>query len=385
MQTTSSSRSTLLAAALSAAVGAAVLMPAAAPAQTMPAAQLPSIAVQQAVTVTAPDAKRYPGRVVSPESVEVTARVTAEILSREFAEGARVKKGDVLYRLDRTRYEAAVQSAQAELDEAKATAAWAQTNLERYSALIKQKATSRELYDDAVRQNRTAKASVAKAQAQLVLAQDDLKHTVVTSPIDGRAGVSELAAGNWIAAVGQKLTDVVATDPVRVRFALSLKDVIGDFGSLANLLTRSTVGLEKADGSRYGLAGKVAFADNSAVADTDTVDVYAEFANPDEELTVQSTVAVLLSPVLSTPKCAVLPSAVGYDTQGARVWVIADGKATRRSVVTGARAGIYQVIESGLEAGETVAVEGTHKLSEGQAVRIVTSGGAPEAPAGKGN
>lgn len=316
--------------------------------------------------------RRLPARVVSPATVEIVARVSGEITEQAFRDGACVRKGDVLYRLDPVRYEAAVQSAKADLAEAEAEQAWARAAQARAKTLFERNAGSREKLDEAVRTARTSEAAVGKARAALVLAEDDLAHATITSPMDGRAGVSTKTRGSWVTASSDALVTVVSTDPVRVRFAVSLRDVLERFEGFERLLEEGRVRVTLADGSRLDRTGRITVADNAAGGDTDTIDLYAEFPNADGALMPGASVAVTLERAAARAWPAVTPAAVSRDAKGPWVWVLReDSTVERRRIVVRAETADAVLVEEGLGKGERVVVDGVHKPVDGGTVRVV--------------
>lgn len=337
-----------------------------------PAPSTPAVAAGYVFEANTLPGRRIPARVVSPASISIVTRVSGEIIEQGFREGDTVKKGTILYRLDPVRYEAAQKSAKAELADAQAQYAWAKTALARAKALLERNAGSRETYDEAVRTEKTSAAAVEKARAALVLAEDDLNHTTIKAPMEGRVGVAAKVPGDWVVASTDRLVTLVATDPIRVRFAVSLRDVLERFGSLAKLLEEGKVSVALADGNDLGRTGRVTFADNTAGEDTDTIDLYAEMTNADGALVPGASVTVTLARASADAYPAVTPSAVSRDEKGAWVWVIReDSTVERRRIVVRAETTTATLVESGLKKGERVVVDGTHKPREGSAVRVI--------------
>ena len=206
--------------------------PSGAPGMAMKA---PSVTAGKVFAVDVLPGRRYSARILSPAVVSITSRISGEIVEAPFAEGGRVRKGDVLFRLDPVRYEAAVKSAED-----------AKRSLDRVKKLWEQNAESRDAYDAAVRTAKTAEAALLAAEADVALAEDDLKHTVISAPSDGRAGVAAFPVGSWVSSSSGALTTVVVTDPVRVRFAVSMKDVASVFGSVEKLREEGSAKIERA-------------------------------------------------------------------------------------------------------------------------------------------
>lgn len=347
---------------------------------------VPTVAVAPVFTVSTLAGVRHPARVVSPAVLSVTSRISGEVTEVAFEEGAAVAKNAVLYRLDPVRYEAAVKSARAALADAKAEHDWAKTNLTRAKTLWEKQAGTREAYDEAVKTEKTAAAAVMEAEAALTLAEDDLKHTVITTPVAGRAGVNAAPVGTWVTTGSGALTTVLATDPMRIRFALSMRDLAKTFGSTAKLLESGAVAVELADGTQLPEKARVKFLSNAAAADTDTIDVYAEIGNADGRLVADTTVAVILSGDAPAGAVGVLPSAVQRDADGPWVWVVAGNRVEKRRVEVADVTNDSAVVTGGLSLGETVVTEGAHKPVDKGEVKTVPDEAAarlkpaPEAP-----
>jgi membrane fusion protein (multidrug efflux system) len=134
--------------------------------------------------------KTYPGRVVPVEQVNVIPQVSGEILEIGFENGAHVQKGDLLYRLDSIKYEAAVKNAEAKVAECKATLSYAELSYARHKKLVGTRAVSLDAVDNALSARDSAKAALAAAQADLTVAKDNLRHCRIEAPIAGKIGTT---------------------------------------------------------------------------------------------------------------------------------------------------------------------------------------------------
>lgn len=325
--------------------------------------------------------RRYPGRIVSPATIAVTSRVSGDLLEVAFKEGDFVKKGQPLYRLDDIRYVAAQRSAEAKIAQYKALVAYSRANYERTQQLFDKEVSTPDELESARSEYEANKALLSAAEADLIVAQDDLKNTRILAPADGRIGVNAAPEGSYITPSSGTLTTVVQIDPVRVRFALSNRDFLSLFGDEKTLREQCTIALVLADGSRYPIAGTLDFVDNTANEQTDAVQIYALFANPDSKLVPGSTVHVLLGRSSGTMMPAVVPSAVMYDEKSAYVYVLdGNNRVERREVVPAETTANLQFIRSGLKAGERIITDGTHKAVPGGRVRVAET---PSAPAAK--
>lgn len=315
--------------------------------------------------------RRYPARVVSPASIAVTSRVSGELLEVAFKEGDFVKKGQLLYRLDDIRYVAAKKSAEAKIAELKARVAYSKANFDRTQLLFKKEVATQDELESAYSEFEAYKATLAAAEANLIVAQDDLDNTRILAPADGRIGVNAVPAGSYVTPSSGTLATVVQIDPLRVRFALSNRDFLSIFGDERSLRAQSSVRLQLGNGNDYEHAGEIDFIDNTANEQTDTVQIYAKFPNPDAKLLPGSTVSVILGRTTGDTLPAVIPSAVMYDANGAYVYVLTeDNTVVRREVVVGQTSKDLQFIESGLKAGERIITDGTHKAIPGRKVKV---------------
>ena len=315
--------------------------------------------------------RKYPGRVVPVAEVKIVPQVSGEILEVAFANGAEVKKGDLLYRLDPVKYEAAVKNAEAKVVELKAGLAYAEKSAARHTELLRTRAVSQDAYENALSQRDAAAASLAAAEAELVSARDDLKHCRIVAPIAGRVGTTAFTEGNYVTKGGATLVSLVQISPIRVSFAIANGDYHDRFGSDARRIAADAlVKLRFMVGEDDFATGRVEYVENASSAETDTTDVYALFENANGVLKRGQTVMATLLSAKGTPRAAVPPNAVVQDMQGTFVWVVdAVGLPSKRYVVRGAIADGKQIVLSGVRPGERVVADGTHKVKAGVRVQ----------------
>lgn len=314
---------------------------------------------------------RYPGRVVSPSIVAVTSRVSGDLLEVAFKEGDFVRKGQRLYRLDDVRYVAAQKSAEAKIAELRARIAYSKANFERTRLLFEKEVSTQDELESARSEYEAYRAMLSAAEADLIVAQDDLKNTVILAPADGRIGVNSVPLGSYVTPASGTLTTIVQQDPVRVRFSLSNRDFLQLFGSEKKLREQASISLRLADGRCYEAEGSIDFIDNTANEQTDAIQVYARFANPNNVLLPGSTVSVVLGRNTGTRMPAVIPSAVMHDGESAYVYVLdAENKVERRSVALAQSTKDWQFVKSGLKVGERIVIDGTHKAIPGRKVKV---------------
>ena len=253
-----------------------------------------------------------------------------------FVEGGLVKAGQKLFSVDKTRYQANVGVAIATVQELVERIKYAKTNFGRVSSLYAKNAGSLDDMQKAETELRSVQAQLGLAVSQLKLSVDDLYHSDVYSPIDGRVGRAERTTGNYVKA-NDALATVVQTNPIYVRFSLSERDFLtmfgGDFGRMKK---EAKIALKLSDGGYYKKAGTdevrygtVAMRDNVVKTTTDTVKIWATFENPasangDEPLVPGGVVTVELTRNEDKLVPAVKPSAVMFDGESYFVYVLTD-------------------------------------------------------------
>ena len=312
----------------------------------------------------------YPGRVVPISQVDVIPQVSGEILEVCFDNGQHVKEGDVLYRLDPVKYEAAVKNAESKLAETKASVKYAEVSYERHKRLLDTKAVSLDAVDNALSLRDSTRAALASAQADLVAARDALKHCTITAPISGKVGSTLKTRGNYVTAGSLTLVTIVQMDPIRVRFSVSNREIL-DFtaGSGRRRKEDVSISLTLANGSVFAPTGSIEYVENLADEKTDSVMLFAKFDNPSLKLVAGGTVAVTISSQAGVMRTAIPPTALLQDTQGPYVWVVGEGGVVeRRAIARGDLSGDWLFVEKGLAPGERIVADGAHKVHRGDTV-----------------
>lgn len=341
--------------------------PAAAGGGAPPPAPVGVLAVQpQAVALK----QELPGRVEARRTAQVRARVTGIVTARQFTEGSDVKAGQVLYRIDPAPYEAALASAQAQLQRAEAAAAQARLTAERYAPLAEAKAISAQDYAAALAAQKTAEADVAAAKAAVQAARLNLGYAQVTAPIAGRIGRALVTEGALVsAAEATPLAVIQQVDRVYVNFTQSANELLTLRQALAaGRLQRSggdsvPVQVVLDDGSVLPQAGRLLFSDLSVDASSGQVTLRAEVPNPQGLLLPGQFVRVRFAPATLPQAMRVPQQAVTRTPQGDTVLVVGEGNkpAPRKITVAGAQDGQW-VVTGGLQPGERVIVDGFQKM-----------------------
>lgn len=317
--------------------------------------------------------KTYPGRVVPVAQVNVIPQVSGEILEVGFENGTMVKRGDLLYRLDPVKYEAAVKNAEAKVAECKATLGYAELSYVRHTKLIGTRAVSQDAVDNALSTRDSARAALAAAEADLMSARDDLRHCRIVAPIAGKVGTTLFTAGNYLTKGQGTLVTLIQAAPIRVRFSISNAEFLEMFDGKAEAFQKDgIVSLALADGREYNEDGQIEYVDNSADDQTDTIQVFALFPNKDRILKPGGTVSVTLRSRVGVKKLGVPPGALLQDMHGPYVWVVKpDRTVERRYVVRDDTVNEIQFIANGLKEGETVVSDGVHKVTKSSVIQPV--------------
>lgn len=311
------------------------------------------------------------GRTEGSKEVEVRARVSGIIQKQLYAEGEAVRATAPLYRIERAPFESALAQAKAALNQDRAKLEQAQRDNTRLLPLVSKRAISQREADDSSTTLKQAESAILSSEARVRDAELNLSYTDVSAPISGVTGRSQRSEGSLVNAGTDSslLTTLTQTDPVWVRFSLSESEhalLRGNAGK------RAEVRLLMNDDREYPTKGRLNFAGSTVDSRLGTVQLRAEFANPDLTLLPGQFVRAQL--IVGLREAIVVPqSAVTQSDQGRFVWVIGpESKAVRRKVDTGPWVGRDWIINDGLKAGEQVIVDNLVKLRPGTVVRVET-------------
>lgn len=342
------------------------------------AERVPEVPVRTVAFQNVNTARTYTGRVHGSREVNVRARVSGIIHSREYSEGALVEAGQVLFRIDPTRYEVQVQRAEADVARAEAEVRQAEREWDRVSDLYDDDAISGRERDAALSDLELAQAGLALAEAELANTRLDLDYTAVDAPVTGVAGLEEHPEGSLIDP-GTLLTTLVQLDPIHVRFSIPEGHM-----RLFGVQIRSGAGfvleLISPDGDTYPFAGRIDFTEAAVDAETGTVQARAVFPNPEQQLVPGQFVRVRLDGLHLGWGARVPHRAVGESREGPVVYVLdEDDRASARVVRLTHDLGDAFMVTEGLEEGERLVVDGLSSLRDGRQVKAIDDEDAPEA------
>ncbi|WP_458097527.1 efflux RND transporter periplasmic adaptor subunit [Roseomonas sp. WA12] len=370
------------------------LLAAAGPAQAQFGPQgPPAVGVQEAARRPVTESTDFVGRVESPEKVDIVARITGFLQERLFQEGQEVRRGEPLYRIERSTFEAELARAQANVASAEAEVANARVTLSRAQELTRTGAGTRVALDNAVAQERTANAQLLAARAASRSAEVNLSYTEIASPIDGKIGRTVLTIGNVVSPQSGTLATIVSQDPMRVSFpvsqrqALELRDRYASRGGADAVRIR----FRTADGRNYPETGRIEFIDNQINRATDSILIRARVPNPrrdggDRALIDGQFVTVSVEGVEPVLAITIPRAAVLQDQQGSYAFVVdGENKAQRRNLRLGRNTPQVAVVEEGLNPGDRVIVEGIQRVRPGQEVNAAPVAPADAAPGAPGS
>jgi multidrug efflux system membrane fusion protein len=330
-----------------------------------PPAPPPPVSFATAAVQSVPLTVETFGNCASIADVTLQAQVTGTLLKYAVAQGAMVKAGDLVAQIDPRPYEAALQEAQGNLDAAKAQLANAQVTLERQQQLFKTKTIDLADLQNAEAQQLQAQGAVLTAQGQLADAQINLGYCTITAPVNGKAGLYQVDAGNLVTANQTQLINIQTIDPIYVKFTISendftkVREYFAKGGELPVEITIPSRAGDKVD-------GKLTFIDNAINSSTGTLMLEATIPNSDSRLWPGLFVNVRL--ILTTlADATVIPAqCVMIGQQGPYVFVVnADDTVTMKTVTTGQRQGDLLVVTGGLAAGDRVVTAGQLGLNTG--------------------
>jgi len=334
--------------------------------------------VAQVIGMTPLDTQdKYIAMVESIQDVVVKPEVSGYLDEVRFKEGDLVKQGELLFTIDKRRYQATVEVRQAELAQARAELERATKYLNRLRA-ASERSISQTDFDTAESAEQQARAAVQQAHATLNLAKLDLSFCEIHAPISGRIGAALVTKGNYVTPASGELAKIVQMDPIRVVFSMTdrsyvslrQREVSGTADDYAAkvLLPNKTL---------YGGVGSKAFADNEMNAQTGTIALRFLFDNPDGLLIPGSYVNIFLEKTQRPMGLSVPQQALLVDAQGDYVLTADDnGLLSVTRVTLGKTLGRDREVLSGLKEGDRVVIEGLLKVQPGVTAQVTLQEGA---------
>lgn len=321
--------------------------------------------------------KELPGRVSASRIAEIRPQVNGIIQSRLFVEGAEVEKGQALYQIDPSTFEAQVATSKAAITKAEASISNAKAKSERYKELLSIKAVSQQDYDEADAAYKGAKADLLTAQAQLKTAQINLNYSKVLAPISGQIGKSNVTAGALVSAnQATALATITQLDPIFVDLTQSsseltrLKKAIAAGELDKDAALHSNVELKMEDGSTYQHKGVLKFSEVTVDPSTGSVTLRAEFPNPEKLLLPGMYVRAVVVEGVKSDAILAPQRGVSRNTKGEPTAMVVskDNTVEARVLKTDRTVGSNWLVTEGLNNGDKLIVEGLQKIRPGAPV-----------------
>jgi multidrug efflux system membrane fusion protein len=355
------------------------------------AVALPTVTVATPVARTVTDYDEYVGRFLAVDSVDIRSRLSGYLSGINFTDGQMVKKGDLLFTIDRRPFEIVLEQMKANLEQARANLAFAQSDLDRGQALLGNKTITEQTYDQRQQAKAVAVASVGAQEAMVHSAELDLdQYSELRSPIDGKIGDRRVAVGNLVTGGTSGNTTLLATivsvDPIRFEFTFDEQSYLryerfaknrqpapasdppgqqaggaGSAGSVGGggVDTGVSVSLELIDEKDFDHTGAIDFVDNVISASSGTIRGRAVFANPNGLFTPGMFGRIRVPGSLPHAALLIPDAAIGSEQARKYVLIVDDSGVVRQKYVTPAQLdGGLRVIADGLLAGDRVIVNG---------------------------
>ncbi|WJN58553.1 RND efflux system, membrane fusion protein [Pseudomonas sp. SO81] len=348
----------------------------------------PEVVVEAAKVESLPLQFEYPARTAGFREVQVRAQVSGILQERTYQEGSQVKQGQILFRIDPRPYQAALARAKGALAQEQARYRQTERDLKRIRELQKKGFASESELDNAVSNFEQSKANIEAAKAEVQSKQIDLDYTTVEAPISGITSKETVSEGSLMVAGDPNaslLTQITQLDPIYVNFAAPDREVSSVRSGLqSGSLVREggqqmSVEIKFGDGTSYPLEGKVDFTDSTIDRGTGTVSARAVVANPNLALMPGQFVRVVVKGINKPNAITVPERALSQGPNGTFVYVVDDqGLARIRPIGTAHTANGRWVVESGIDAGDKVIVEGLPKVHPNAPVKVVDAAPAKQ-------
>jgi membrane fusion protein (multidrug efflux system) len=336
-----------------------------------PAPPPPAVTVTPVVRKDVDIQQEWVGSMLGNIDADIRPKVDGFLLTQLYSEGSYVKKGQPMFQLDQRQTQAAVQQAQGKLERARAVLAQAQIDVKRYTPLVAQRAVSQAELDKATSMERAATAEVDADQAALDNAKLNLGWTTVTSPIFGIAGISKVGVGDLMTPT-TVMTTISNVNPINVDFSIAEQDYMRFTREKSGQAAGRSLQLILGDGTLFPHRGRALLVNREVDTRTGTIQVRAEFPNPGNVLRPGQYARIRA--VTEVRKGALLiPQQAVSELQGIyQVGVVgSDNKATIKTMTLGPQFGDMWVVDSGLQAGENVIVDGLQRIKTGMTVAPV--------------
>lgn len=344
----------------------------------LPGQALPTIPVVLPKVQTVSDYVEFTGNAASASQVKLIARVVGFLEQIHFADGALVRKGDLLFTVQQDQYKAQLQQAQAQLQLQQASLAYAKTEVNRFTALLKRDAATQLDVDRWNFQRESAEAEILSAKAQVALAQLNLSYTEIRAPFDGQMATHLVDPGNVVGGNGQSsaLAEISQLDPIYVvanmssQQALQIRTNLDQRRLTLDELHKVPVDVALSDEAGYPHHGTVEYVAPAIDQATGTLLVRGILRNPDRTLLPGVFVKIRLPMGKVVERALLVPDRAVQEDQGGRYLLVltADNVVQKRYVQLGALSGDLRVITTGIGWADRVVTGELWRASPGTKV-----------------
>ena len=326
----------------------------------------------------------YSATIRGRQDIDIYPQVSGTIEKLCVTEGQKVRRGQLLFIIDQVPYRAALKTATANVEAARAATSNAELTYKSNKELYAQKVVSEFSLKTAETSYLTAKAQLAQAEAQEISARNNLSYTEVKSPSDGVVGALPYRAGALVSAsIPYPLTTVSDNSDMYVYFSMTenqLLNLTRQYGSIANTLKNMPdVQLVLNDGSVYDRTGRIESISGVIDTSTGSVQLRAVFPNADGLLHSGGAGSVIVPNIHKD--CVVVPQVATFELQNkVYVYKVEDGKAASSMIdVEKINNGREYIVKSGLTPGDVIVAEGVGLLREGTPIVATGQGAAAQA------
>jgi membrane fusion protein (multidrug efflux system) len=336
----------------------------------------PEVLVTQVVKADVPIVREWVGTLNGSENADIRARVSGYLQKKDYQEGSYVKEGDLMFEIDARPFEAALDEAKSQLDQAQAVQLATEADFARSQDLFNKKVISEQEFENKKQLNQANISKVGALEASVETAKLNLEFTRISAPVDGIAGIANAQIGDLVGPGSTAtLTTVSKIDPIRLYFPLSEKDYKQYASGLQKMMQKpeseraAAVEMVFADKTVYPVKGKFAFVDRQVDPTTGTILVAVNFPNPDHTLR-PGQFAKARAVIENISGALVIPERALVELQGSyQIGVLGtDNKVEIRPIKIGPRFKGEVVVTEGLKEGEEVIVEGVQKVRPGMVV-----------------
>lgn len=322
---------------------------------------------------------RYPASLVALREVELRADVTGYVTKIPVEDGQRVSKGQLLYEIDKSRYQAQLNQSSSRLRIAESNLKQAERDLSRYNKLREGNAIAGQVYDDALTSLENAQQEMVSAQAEVEDAETNLRYADIIAPFDGTIGFSSVRLGALVNP-GQTLLNVISeNDPMGVDFYAeerNLRYFLDQRENREEVLADSIFSINLPDGSSYPYPGVIENIDRAIDRRTGTLLIRLRFPNPDLVLKPGLSATLVVKSKDEETRLTIPQKALIERLGETYVYYVEDGKAKRANVTLGRRVRDKIIIQEGVDEGMELIIGGLQKVSEGDQINIKNNGEA---------